>query len=62
MSGGPGSVSRTMEEQFLFRQAVFFSYFINDEWVAYNWYWYMADPEHPELPEGYAERFRERLI
>jgi hypothetical protein len=39
-----------------------FLVFVNDEWVAYNWYWYMADPEHPELPEGYAERFRERLI
>lgn len=39
-----------------------FVVFVNDENVAYNWYWCSSDPSDATLPEGYAERFHERLI
>jgi len=39
-----------------------FLVFVNDEWVAYNWYWYAADPKQPDLPEGHEDRFHKRLI
>lgn len=39
-----------------------FLVFVNDDWVAYNWYWYAADANQPDLPESHADRFRERLI
>jgi hypothetical protein len=39
-----------------------FLVFVNDEWIAYNWYWCAADPDRPELPKAHAERFRERVL
>jgi hypothetical protein len=36
--------------------------FINDEKVAYLWHWVECDPKNPELPIGYKERFKERLL
>lgn len=39
-----------------------FLVFVTDEWVAYNWYWYAADARQATLPEGHAERFREKLL
>jgi hypothetical protein len=39
-----------------------FLVFVNAEWVAYNWYWYAADPYDGSLPLDHAERFRKRLL
>lgn len=39
-----------------------FLVFVNDQRVAYNWYWCAADPADPTLPDGHATRFRVRLI
>lgn len=39
-----------------------FLVFVNDDWIAYNWYWYDADSNQPDLPDGYSERFDRRLI
>lgn len=39
-----------------------FLVFVNDEGVAYNWYWCASDAHQPGLPEGYADRFREQLL
>ena len=36
--------------------------FVNDEHVAYHWYWSKCDPDHPKLPMGYTERFRKRIL
>lgn len=36
--------------------------FVNDEHVAYNWRWEHADPSDPKLPQGFATRFRTRLL
>lgn len=36
--------------------------FVNDERVAYNWRWEKADPDDPELPINYEERFKQRLL
>jgi len=39
-----------------------FLVFVSADKVVYNWYWYESDPGDPDLPKGYKERFRERLI
>jgi len=39
-----------------------FLVFVTDEWIAYNWYWYAADPYQPGFPQDHAERFLERLL
>ncbi len=39
-----------------------FLVFVNDESVAYNWYWYAFDAAQPTFPEGHAERFKEQLL
>lgn len=36
--------------------------FVNDEGVAYNWRWEKAADDDPNLPVGYKERFRKRLL
>jgi len=36
--------------------------FVNDENVAYNWRWERCDPDNVTLPEGYATRFKRRLL
>ena len=39
-----------------------FLVFVNDERVAYNWRWEKAEPDHPELPKDYSQRFRKQLL
>ena len=39
-----------------------FLVFVSSEKVVYNWYWSPCDPQNPELPEGYLERFKERAL
>ncbi len=39
-----------------------FLVFVNDEEVAYNWYWAKCDRDDRTLPEGYVDRFRKRLL
>ena len=39
-----------------------FLVFVDDECVAYNWYWVEADPDDACLPVDYHARFRERLL
>ena len=39
-----------------------FLVFVNDERVAYNWRWEMADSEDPNLPVKHMERFKRRLL
>lgn len=39
-----------------------FLVFVNQERIAYNWRWEKADPDQPDLPLGYAERFKQRLL
>jgi len=39
-----------------------FLVFVNDERVAYLWYWTKCDPEEPHLPEGHTKRFRRRVL
>jgi hypothetical protein len=39
-----------------------FVVFVNDEWVAYNWYWVKADVSDPNQPDGYEKRFNKRLL
>jgi hypothetical protein len=36
--------------------------FVNDEGVAYNWRWELADPVDPQLPQHHASRFHTRLL
>ena len=36
--------------------------FVNDEKVAYNWRWELADPEDPRLPTDHKTRFRSSLL
>lgn len=36
--------------------------FVNDEGVAYNWRWELADPDDPELPNNHETRFKKRLL
>jgi len=36
--------------------------FVNDERVAYNWRWEKSDPDHPNLPIDYQNRFKQRLL
>jgi hypothetical protein len=35
-----------------------FLVFVNDEGIAYNWRWEIADPENVNLPREYATRFK----
>jgi hypothetical protein len=35
--------------------------FLNEDRVAYSWRWEKADPDNPDLPIGYQERFKRRL-
>lgn len=39
-----------------------FLVFVNDEKVAYNWRWEKSDPQDPDLPQGWQERFKQRLL
>jgi hypothetical protein len=39
-----------------------FLVFVNEEKVAYNWYWAKSSPDRPDLPMDYQARFRERLL
>ena len=39
-----------------------FLVFVNEELVAYEWYWYPADDQDPNLPEGHDVRFVRRLL
>jgi hypothetical protein len=39
-----------------------FLVFVTDQWIAYNWYWHSADIHEPDLPEGYGDRFQEKLL
>ena len=36
--------------------------FVNEERVAYNWRWEMADPDDPKLPQDHETRFKTRLL
>ncbi len=36
--------------------------FVNDERVAYNWRWELADPDDQGLPQNHAQRFKTRLL
>lgn len=36
--------------------------FVNSDGVAYNWRWEKADPDEPELPQDYSNRFRTQLL
>ena len=36
--------------------------FLNDDKVVYNWAWTKADTYNPDLPEGYEERFKGRIL
>lgn len=36
--------------------------FVNDEGVAYNWRWEVADPDDPQLPQNHESRFHKRLL
>lgn len=39
-----------------------FLVFVNDEQVAYLWYWSKCDAEQFDLPEGHTTRFRRRIL
>lgn len=39
-----------------------FLVFVNDEGVAYNWRWDLADAENNRLPEHYDIRFKRRAL
>jgi len=36
--------------------------FVNDEGIAYNWRWEEADPDNPQLPIDFQDRFRKQLL
>ena len=39
-----------------------FMVFVTCEWVVFNWYWYEADKDDPNIPYDHAVRFKERLL
>jgi hypothetical protein len=39
-----------------------FLVFVNDEKVAYNWYWTESDPADPTLPFRWEQRFKARVL
>ena len=39
-----------------------FLVFVNDESVAYLWYWSKCDPEQANLPEDHTSRFRRKVL
>jgi len=39
-----------------------FLVFVNDERIAYNWYWTEADPKDANLPLDHSVRFKERVL
>ena len=39
-----------------------FLVFINDEKVAYNWYWTACDDDNHDLPKDHDTRFKKRLL
>lgn len=39
-----------------------FLVFVTEDWIVYNWYWTKCAPDSSDLPAGYEERFRERVL
>jgi hypothetical protein len=39
-----------------------FLVFVNDERVAYEWYWTKGDPNRPGWPTGHEGRFKKNLL
>jgi len=39
-----------------------FLVFVNEQRIVYTWGWERMSPDNAELPEGYATRFKERLV
>jgi len=39
-----------------------FMVFVNADRVVFNWYWHKCDGENPNLPMGYNNRFKEKLL
>jgi hypothetical protein len=39
-----------------------FLVFVNQDRIAYNWFWAECDPRDENLPIGYAERFKKQVL